>query len=63
LEDLAMTPLKGWDRQNTFRCKINEKLIRNMADAIVTSGMKDATYKLVNIDGCWQGKRDGQGLI
>lgn len=62
-EHLAMTPPMGWNSWNTFACKINEKLIRDMADTIVSSGMKDAGYKFVNIDDCWQGKRDEQGVI
>ncbi len=34
-----------------------------MADAMVTSGMKDAGYQYVVIDDCWQVKRDSNGNI
>jgi alpha-galactosidase len=37
--------------------------VRNAADAIVSSGMKDAGYIYVNIDDAWEDKRDAQGNI
>jgi alpha-galactosidase len=60
---LGQTPQMGWNSWNTFACDINEKLIRDMTDAIVASGIKDAGYEYVNIDDCWQGDRDSLGLI
>ena len=60
---LALTPPMGWNSWNKFGCDVSEKLIREMADAIVTSGMKDAGYRFVNIDDCWQVKRDANGAI
>ncbi|HKE96609.1 MAG TPA: glycoside hydrolase family 27 protein, partial [Povalibacter sp.] len=53
--DLAQTPPMGWNSWNTFACNINEQLIRDTADAMVASGMRDAGYVYVNIDDCWQG--------
>jgi alpha-galactosidase len=61
--DLAKTPPMGWNSWNTFACDINEKLIQSMADAMVTSGMRDAGYVYLNIDDCWHGARDAQGFI
>lgn len=61
--DLAKTPPMGWNSWNTFACDINEDLIRSVADAIVSSGMKDAGYIYINIDDCWHGERDSQGFI
>ncbi len=61
--DLAKTPPMGWNSWNTFACDINEELIRNTADAMVSSGMKDAGYIYINIDDCWHGERDSQGFI
>ncbi|MFE9204555.1 NPCBM/NEW2 domain-containing protein [Micromonospora sp. NPDC007230] len=50
---LASTPPLGWNSWNTFACDINEKLIRDTADAMVSSGMAAAGYRYVNIDDCW----------
>ncbi|NIA30126.1 MAG: glycoside hydrolase family 27 protein [Actinobacteria bacterium] len=53
----------GWNSWNKFRCDVNEELIREMADAMVSSGMKDAGYQYIIIDDCWQVSRDEQGNI
>ncbi|MDQ2973894.1 MAG: glycoside hydrolase family 27 protein [Acidobacteriota bacterium] len=53
----------GWNGWNTFRCDISEKLIKEIADAMVGSGMKDAGYQYLVIDDCWQIERDSQGNI
>jgi alpha-galactosidase len=60
---LARTPPMGWNSWNKFACDVNEQLIREMADAMVTSGMKDAGYVYLVIDDCWQIDRDAQGNI
>jgi alpha-galactosidase len=60
---LAMTPPMGWNSWNRFACDINEDLIRRTADALVSSGMKDAGYEYVVIDDCWHGARDANGFI
>ena len=60
---LARTPPMGWNSWNKFGCNVSEKLIKEMADAVVTSGMKDAGYQYVVIDDCWQVSRDGEGNI
>src|SRR5437016_2633325 len=60
---LAMTPPMGWNSWNKFGCNVSDKLIREMADAMVSSGMKAAGYQYVNIDDCWQVSRDAQGTI
>ena len=62
-EDLAQTPPMGWNSWNHFGCDVSEQLIRDTADAMVTSGMRDAGYLYVNIDDCWHGKRDDNGFI
>ncbi|HYK20327.1 MAG TPA: glycoside hydrolase family 27 protein, partial [Pyrinomonadaceae bacterium] len=41
---LAKTPPMGWNSWNKFGCNVSEKLIKEMADAMVTSGMRDAGY-------------------
>jgi alpha-galactosidase len=62
-EQLAQTPPMGWNSWNKFGCNVNEALIRETADALVSSGMKDAGYLYINIDDCWHGQRDEQGFI
>lgn len=60
---LAKTPPMGWNSWNRFGCNVSEQLIRETADAMVSSGMKDAGYQFVVIDDCWQIDRDAQGRI
>lgn len=63
-ENLAKTPPMGWSSWNRFGCDINEDIIKSVADAICSSGMKDAGYEYINIDDCWQAdSRDGSGNI
>jgi alpha-galactosidase len=60
---LARTPPMGWNSWNKFGCSVNQKIVKDAADAMVTSGMKDAGYEYVVIDDCWQVRRDSQGNI
>lgn len=52
----AATPPMGWNSWNKFGCRIDEQLIRETADAIVSSGMLAAGYKYLNIDDCWEAR-------
>src|SRR5438477_6859 len=61
--NLALTPPMGWNSWNKFQCNVNDAMIREMADAMVKSGMKDAGYQYVVIDDCWQVSRDAAGNI
>jgi alpha-galactosidase len=59
---LARTPQMGWNDWNSFGCNVNETLIRQTADTLVSSGMAAAGYQYVNIDDCWSTKqRNGSG--
>ncbi|HTI05552.1 MAG TPA: glycoside hydrolase family 27 protein [Gemmatimonadales bacterium] len=60
---LARTPPMGWNSWNHFGCDVSAKLIRETADAMVASGMRDAGYQYVVIDDCWQVARDRTGRI
>src|SRR5256885_11105710 len=60
---LAQTPPMGWNSWNKFACEVSEQLIGEIADAMVSSGLKEAGYQYVNIDDCWQVSRDAQGNI
>ena len=60
---LAKTPPMGWNSWNKFAGRVDDASVRGMADAIVSSGMKDAGYIYVNIDDTWEGPRDANGNI
>jgi alpha-galactosidase len=60
---LALTPPMGWNSWNKFGCDIDEAIVRRVADAMVSSGMRDAGYLYVVIDDCWHGERDADGFI
>jgi alpha-galactosidase len=60
---LARTPPMGWNSWNKFAGKVTDKDVREMADAMVSSGMKAAGYKYINIDDTWEGPRDAKGNI
>lgn len=62
-DSLALTPPMGWNSWNKFGCNVSETLIKEMADAIVSSGMADAGYNYIVIDDCWQVGRDSAGNI
>jgi alpha-galactosidase len=61
--EIARTPPMGWNSWNKFGCNVSETLIREVADALVSTGMKDAGYQYVVIDDCWQVGRDKNGTI
>jgi alpha-galactosidase len=62
-DGLAQTPPMGWNSWNKFACNVSETLIKETADALVATGMKDAGYQYLVIDDCWQVERDGSGRI
>jgi alpha-galactosidase len=55
-EGLALTPPMGWNSWNTFQGNINEKMVLEMADVMVSSGMKDAGYTYLVLDDAWMAK-------
>ena len=62
-KDLAPTPPMGWSTWNHFHHDISDALVRTQADAMVSSGMRDAGYIYINIDGGWEGERDANGVL
>ncbi|XP_020213174.1 alpha-galactosidase 3-like [Cajanus cajan] len=50
---LAQTPQMGWNSWNFFACNINETVIKETADALVSTGLADLGYVYLNIDDCW----------
>ena len=74
-ETLALTPHMGWNSWYVWEGHVTDQIMRDAADAMVASGMKDHGYQYVNIDDCWSVKpgakdpslggepRDAQGRI
>jgi alpha-galactosidase len=60
---LAATPPMGWNSWNFFARRVSDADVRAAADALGSTGMRDAGYIYVNIDDTWQGERDSQGNI
>ena len=46
-EPRPKTPIMGWASWNNYRVEINEDIIKAQADAMVSSGLKDAGYNLL----------------
>jgi alpha-galactosidase len=61
--NIALTPPMGWNSWNHFHNKVDDATIRAQAEAMVSSGMRDAGYIYVNIDDTWEGDRDSSGVI
>lgn len=53
----------GWNSWNHFGKTISDADVRRIADALVSSGMRDAGYIYVNVDDGWQGERDAAGQL
>jgi alpha-galactosidase len=63
-QPVALTPPMGWSSWNTFGKEIHEEMVRQVVDALVSSGMTGAGYTYVNIDDGWQlGMRDATGNL
>ena len=60
---LVKVPPMGWNSWNKFHTTINDKIVREMADAMVASGMSRKGYRYILIDGGWEGARDAQGNL
>ncbi|QNK79441.1 NPCBM/NEW2 domain-containing protein [Nakamurella sp. PAMC28650] len=61
---LLRTPPMGFNDWNSFGCNVDEQLIKQTADYFVSSGLKSAGYRYVNIDDCWMSKtRDAAGHL
>lgn len=53
-DELALTPVMGWNSWNTFGGKLTEALVIETAEAMIANGMRDLGYQYVNIDDFWQ---------
>ncbi|RVT79746.1 glycoside hydrolase family 27 protein [Flavobacterium sufflavum] len=59
----AKPPIMGWSSWNNFRVNINEDIIKEQADAMISSGLYDAGYRYINIDDGYFGGRDSSGNL
>lgn len=55
-DKLALTPHMGWNSWYVWENHITDKIMRDAAEAMVSSGMMDHGYMYVNIDDCWSVK-------
>jgi alpha-galactosidase len=63
-EGLALTPPMGWNTWNTFAGNISESLVKETAEALIASGMRDAGYNYIVLDDCWMlRERDAAGNL
>ena len=63
-EGLALTPQMGWNSWNKFGTDINEQMVKEMADALVSTGLRDAGYNHILLDDGWmEMERDAQGNL
>ncbi len=61
--ELAKTPPMGWNSWNAFGMEINSKIVKAVADSMVSKGLDDAGYEYIIIDDGWQIDRDPNGKI
>lgn len=54
-DGLAPTPPMGWNSWNRFGPFVSDQLVRETADALIESGMRDAGYRYVVVDDAWEG--------
>lgn len=52
-DKLCLTPPLGWNSWNVFTHTLNEKMVMDMADAMVSTGMRDLGYQYINMDDFW----------
>jgi len=60
---LALTPPMGWSSWNHFADRVDDRVIRETADAMVASGLAAAGYEYINIDDAWAAGRNAGGEI
>jgi alpha-galactosidase len=62
-QNLAPTPPMGWASWNPFFCDYNDQTIRDQADALVSTGMRDLGYRYVLIQECLTSGRNADGSL
>ncbi len=49
----ATTPPMGWNSWNAFSCSVTEDDVRDAADLLVGTGLRDIGYEYLVVDDCW----------
>jgi alpha-galactosidase len=57
---LALTPPMGWNDWYSYYVHVTDKVIRQAADRMISSGMADFGYQYVNVDAGWQVNTTGK---
>jgi alpha-galactosidase len=57
-DTICLTPPMGWNSWNCWATSVDDQKIRKAAEVMVKSGLADHGWTYINIDDCWQGKRD-----
>lgn len=60
---LTPTPYMGVDSWYAYGAKISDAVIREMADLMVSTGMRDAGYRYLWLDAGWPAGRDADGSL
>jgi len=60
---MAKTPPMGWNSWNKFHTRVSDEVVRGVADAIASNGMREAGYIYITIDDTWEGERDARGVL
>jgi len=60
---IALTPPMGWNSWNIWARDMDEQKVRDAAEYLVSTGLAAYGYQYVNLDDCWEGKRDAEGNI
>ncbi|MDQ1255998.1 MAG: Alpha-galactosidase, partial [Candidatus Hydrogenedentes bacterium] len=60
---LAQTPPMGWNSWNIWARDLTADHVRQAADAMVSNGLAAHGYQYINLDDCWQGERDANGVL
>ncbi|ETO10231.1 hypothetical protein RFI_27149 [Reticulomyxa filosa] len=50
---LGLTPQMGWNSWNAFHCNIDQTLIQETIQAMITTNLSSVGYVYVNMDDCW----------
>ena len=53
LKVAASTPPMGFNHWNFAHCNIDERLVKQIAQFMLDSGLRDAGYEYFNLDDCW----------
>jgi alpha-galactosidase len=61
-EEIALTPPMGWNHWNCYGENIDENKVKQTAEFMISSGLKDHGWIYINIDDGWQGQRDPETL-